>query len=102
MRLRLKPMLFDDEHLDEATASRGSPVLKAERFEHAKAVDASIAYDGLPLHSFRTLLEDLCTLTYNVTHTALNPEVKIVITSRSTPLQEKAFKLLALNPAWTQ
>ncbi|WP_415840462.1 IS1634 family transposase, partial [Roseateles saccharophilus] len=103
MRARLKPMLFDDEHLDEASASRASPVLKAVRSEQAKAKDASkTADDGLPLHSFRTLLQDLATLAYNVTHTALNPEAKIVLTTRPTPVQAKAFELLGLNPACTQ
>ena len=57
MRERLKPMLFDDEHLDEASASRSSAVAKAVRSEQAKDKDASkTADDGLPLHSFRTLL----------------------------------------------
>jgi len=103
MRARLKPMLFDDEHLDAASASRASPVVKAVRSAHARAKDASkTADDGLPLHSFRTLLQDLGTLAYNVTHTTLNPEVKIVITTRPTPLQAKAFELLGLNPACTQ
>ncbi|MBS0318182.1 MAG: IS1634 family transposase [Proteobacteria bacterium] len=103
MRTRLKPMLFDDEFLEQASASRPSPVAKAVRSEHAKAKDASrLAEDGLPLHSFRTLLQDLGTLTYNVTHTHLNPEAKILITTRPTPLQAKAFKLLDLNPACTQ
>jgi Transposase DDE domain len=103
MRERLKPMLFDDEHLDEASATRASAVAKAVRSEHAKAKDASkTADDGLPLHSFRTLLKDLGTLAYNITHTSLNPEAKIILTTRLTPLQSKAFKLLALNPACTQ
>jgi Transposase DDE domain len=103
MRERLKPMLFDDEYLDELSASRASPVLKAARSHHAKAKDASkTADDGLPLHSFRTLLQDLATLAYNVTHTALNPEAKIVLTTRPTALQHKAFSLLTLNPACTQ
>ena len=103
MRERLKPMLFDDEYLEEASASRASPVVKAVRSEHAKAKDASkLADDGLPLHSFRTLLQDLATLAYNVTCTALNPEAKIVLTTRPTPLQQKAFSLLGLNPSCTQ
>jgi hypothetical protein len=103
MRERLKPMLFDDEYLSEASATRASPVAKAVRSEQAKAKDASKrAEDGLPLHSFRTLLKDLGTLTYNITHTALNPEAKITLTTRPTPLQDKAFKLLGLNPACTQ
>ena len=103
MRERLKPMLFDDEYLDEASASRASPVVKAVRSEHAKAKDASkLADDGLPLHSFRTLLQDLATLAYNVTCTALNPEAKIVLTTRPTPLQQKAFSLLGLSSTCTQ
>ena len=103
MRERLKPMLFDDEHLDEASASRASPVTKAVRSAHAKAKDASkLADDALPLHSFRTLLQDLGTLAYNITHTSLNPEAKIILTTQPTPLQAKAFKLLGLNPACTQ
>lgn len=103
MRERLKPMLFDDEYLDEASAARASPVAKAIRSAHAKAKDKSkLADDGLPLHSFRTLLHDLGTLAYNITHTALNPEAKIVLTTRPTPLQAKAFSLLGLNPACTQ
>jgi hypothetical protein len=103
MRERLKPMLFDDEQLDEASTTRASAVAKAVRSEHAKAKDATKhAEDGLPLHSFRTLLKDLGTLAYNITHTSLNPEAKIVLTTRPTPLQAKAFELLALNPACTQ
>jgi transposase len=103
MRERLKPMLFDDEYIEEASQARVSPVAKAIRSEHAKAKDATkSADDGSPLHSFRTLLQDLATLGYNITHTHLNPEAKIVTTTRPTPLQAKAFNLLGLNPACTQ
>jgi hypothetical protein len=103
MRNRFKPMLFDDEHLDEASASRASAVAKAVRSEHAKDKDASkTADDGLPVHSFRTLLKDLGTLTYNLTHTHASPNTKLVLTTRPTPIQTKAFSLLDLNPACTQ
>jgi len=103
MRERLKPMLFDDEYLEEAQQDKPSPVAKALRSEHAKAKDASKKTDdGLPAHSFRTLLLDLGTLAYNVTYTALNPNAKIILTTRPTALQEKAFKLLGVNPARTQ
>jgi hypothetical protein len=102
MRERLKPMLFDDEFI-EPTAARASPVTKALRSDHAKAKDASkTADDGLPLHSFRTLLQDLGTLAYSINHTHLNPEAKIILTTRPTPIQAKAFRLLDLNPACTQ
>jgi hypothetical protein len=103
MRERLKSMLFDDEHLEEVSAGRASPVAKAVRSEHAKAKDASKrADDGLPLHSLRTLLQDLSTLTYNIARTGANPEATIVITSRPTPIQNKAFKLLAISPDCSQ
>jgi len=103
MRQRLKPMLFDDEHLDEASASRASTVAKAVRSEQAKTKDASKrAEDGLPLHSFRTLLKDLATLTYNIARTGANPHAQIAITARPTPIQAKAFELLGLSPACSQ
>ena len=103
MRQRLKPMLFDDEQLDAANATRTSAVAKAVRSEHAKDKDASkVAEDGQALHSFRTLLKDLGTLAYNITYTNASPNTKIVLTTRPTPIQAKAFALLALNPACTQ
>lgn len=103
MRERLKPMLFDDEQIEAANATRASAVAKAHRSEHALAKDATkSADDDLPLHSFRTLLKDLGTLAYNVTHTSVNPLAKIIMTTQPTPIQAKAFKLLALNPACTQ
>jgi hypothetical protein len=103
MREKLKPMLFDDEHVGQARATRASPVAKARRSDQAKAKDATkLGDDGLPVHSFRTLLDDLATLTYNVCHTPLNPDARIVMSTRPTPVQEKAFRLLNVNPACTQ
>ena len=103
MRQRLKPMLFDDEYLDEASATRASPVLKAVRSDHAKAKDASkTAADGLPLHSFRMLLKDLATLTYNIARTPANPNVTLTVIARPTPVQAKAFELLGLSPNCSQ
>lgn len=103
MRERFKPMLFDDEDIDTANATRASAVAKAVRSEHAKGKDSSkTSDDDLPLHSFRTLLKDLGTLAYNIAHTSVNPKAKIIMTTQPTPIQAKAFKLLALNPTCTQ
>ena len=103
MRECLKPMLFDDEFIEQTQAARASPVNKALRSEHARAKDASRrGDDGLPLHSFRTLLQDLATVAYNITSTSLNPNAKIVITTRPTPVQAKAFKLLGVNLVCSQ
>jgi hypothetical protein len=103
VREKLKPMLFDDEYVEQARAARPSPVAKARRSDQAKAKDASKpGEDGLPVHSFRTLLDDLATLTYNICHTPLNPDARIVMSTRPTPVQEKAFRLLNVNPDCTQ
>jgi hypothetical protein len=49
MRERLKPLLFDDEVLDEMQAARTSPVKKAWRSDHTKATDVSKHdSDGVP------------------------------------------------------
>ena len=48
--------------------------------------------------AFAHLLDDLATLAYNVCHTPLNPQAKIVMITRPTPIQEKAFRLLNVNP----
>ncbi len=78
-------------------------MLKAKRSSTRKAKDASKrADDGLPLHSFSTLLQGSRHAGLQHRHTALNPEAKIVLTTRPTPLQQKAFSLLGLNPACTQ
>ena len=56
-------MLLDDEYLEFACATGVSPVAKARRSDHAKAKDVTrLSEGGLPLHSFRTLLDDLATL----------------------------------------
>ncbi|MDR3100383.1 MAG: IS1634 family transposase [Paraburkholderia sp.] len=103
MRETLKPMLFDDEYIELARAARPSPMAKARRSDQAKAKDATrLGEDGLPVHSLRTLLDDLATLAYNVCYTPLNPDAKIMMTTRPTPVQEKAFRLLNISPACTQ
>lgn len=97
LREKLKPLLFDDQDPPPRA------VRKAERSEAAKAKDRTRQTDeGLPVHSLRTLLADLATLTYNVCATPINPEATFVTTTRPTPLQAKAFELLGVNPGCTQ
>ena len=48
------------------------------------------------MHSFRTLLADLATLTRNTLVTAGAPEAPFAVTTRPTPLQHSAFALLRL------
>ena len=64
MREKLAPILFEDSDREAARAGRSTPVEKAEVSESARAkAAAKQTPDGLPVHSFRTLLADLGTLT---------------------------------------
>ncbi|NBC34230.1 MAG: tail length tape measure protein, partial [Alphaproteobacteria bacterium] len=54
------------------------------------------------VHSFRSLLADLATLTRNTVVAAINPDHPFTITARPTPLQQKAFDLLGVTPECTQ
>src|ERR1700750_2523186 len=97
MRQCLAPMLFDDTDKDEAEARRSSVVAPAQR---SKAVvrkqTTGMTPDGLPVHSFRTLLADLATLARNTILTAINPNYPLNVATRPTPMQQKAFDLLGL------
>ncbi len=98
MRQKLAPMLFDDEDKEAALASRPSPVAKAPRSDRAKAKDAGKrTEDGQPVHSFHTLIADLGTLCLNEAAAATNPNYALTMTTRPTPLQQKALDLLGVS-----
>ena len=98
MRQRLAHMLYDDTDKDAAEAQRSSVVAKAERSPAAVTKQTTgRTEDGLPVHSFRTLLEDLATLTRNTLVTAIAPEQPFTLTARPTPIQQKARDLLGLS-----
>src|SRR6266852_6353494 len=97
MRQRLAPMLYDDTDKEAAEAQRSSVVAKAERSPAAVTKQTTGRTEGgLPVHSFRTLLNDLATLTRNTLVTAIAPEQPFTLTARPTPLQQKAHDLLGL------
>ena len=99
MRQALAPMLYDDADKDFAETLRSSVVAKAQRSPAALAKQTyGTTPDGLPVHSFQTLLGDLATLARNTVTTALNPKHEFVLSTRPTVLQQKAFDLLALRP----
>ena len=96
MRQALKPILFDDHDKAEADTARTAMVAKAKRSTAAlrKALTKR-PDDGLPVHSFRSLLGDLAT----VTHMAIarQPDTTFVIYPQFTPTQARAFELLNVN-----
>jgi hypothetical protein len=93
MRQALAPLLFDDHDKDSAAAERPSPVAPAKVSATAKAKAASRnTADGRPVHSFRTLLQDLATLTRNTVRLGEAPPVTMLATP--TPLQQEVFDKL--------
>jgi len=98
MRQALKPILFDDHDKAKADAARTSIVAKAKRSKAAdrKAVTQRTE-DGLPVHSFRSLLADLATVTRNAMAMTSSPDAAFVIYPQFTPVQARAFQLLGVN-----
>jgi hypothetical protein len=98
MRQALKPILFDDHDKAEADAARTSIVAKAQRSAAArrKALTKRTE-DGLPVHSFRSLLGDLATVTHNTMAIAHQTDTTFVIYPQFTPTQARAFELLNVN-----
>ena len=98
MRQALKPILFDDHDKAAADAVRASIVAKAQRSQAAKRKAAKKRTDdGLPVHSFRSLLDDLGTITRNTMATAEHPDATFVIYPQLTPVQTRALELLGLD-----
>lgn len=98
MRQALAPILFDDH--DRAAAERQSIVAPAERSPAAKRKLATRRTDdGLPVHSFRSLLDDLATLCLNKLSLPSNPNYRFSMPTASTPLQARALELLGVGIA---
>ena len=95
MRRALAPVLFDDEDREAAQAQRDSVVAPAQR--SAKAQRKAMRKrtdDGLPVHSFQTLLADLGTISKN--HVQMGDQNFQMITT-PTELQQRAFDLLQVS-----
>ena len=96
MRQALAPMLFDDHDRAAGEALRTSPVAKAEPSPAAKRkAKKKCMDDGLPVHSFRTLLADLATLTRNIVRCGKAPEIALL--ARPTEVQQHTFDLLGIK-----
>jgi hypothetical protein len=100
MHQKLAPLLFQDH---DRPAARTSAVAKADVSPAAKAKASSrTTADGLPVHSFRSLLADLATLTRNTVRLASGAPfghgdtLPMTMLVRPTPLQQRAFDLLAV------
>ncbi len=99
MRRRLAPMLFEDENREAASREKQTPVEPAITSQGARQKIASKkTEDGLPVHSFRTLLEDLATLSVIGVSLPSHPEATVPVIAPPTPVQQRAFDLLNTDP----
>jgi hypothetical protein len=102
MRQALAPVLFDDEEKSAAEAVRASPVAKARVSEAARKKACARTSDPargkvLPVHSFRTLLADLGTLTKNTV--CFGGKSELTVFAKPTPVQHRALVLLGAELA---
>jgi hypothetical protein len=97
MRQPLAPILFDDHDRAAAEAQRSSPVSKARVSPAAARKAATKRTDaGHPVHSFRTLLSDLATVTRNTVR--FGKDLCATILATPTPFQQHVFDLLGISP----
>jgi len=95
MRRALAPMLFDDHDRPAAATARPSPVAAAKVSTAAAAKAATKrTSDGNPVHSFKTLLQDLATLTRNSVR--FGDALPAIVLARPTQIQQRAFDCLGI------
>jgi transposase len=98
LRKRLAPMLFDDDDPQAAQARRSSVVAPAMPSRSAERKATTLrTTDDLPVHSFRTLLNDLATIAKNRIQPKLQDAANFEVVTRPTVLQQKALTLLAVS-----
>lgn len=98
MRSLLAPILFDDEDHELAEQQRRSVVAPAQRSETAKRKASSKhTADGAPVHSFRTLLKDLATITKNQIQPNLPDAPPFEKVTQPTRTQKKTLDLLGIK-----
>ena len=99
MRKALAPILFDDHQRAEAAAARASIVAPAQRSKAARRKAATKrTQDGLPVHSFQSLLGELATFTRNTMAMVAAPHDTFLLYPQPTPTQRRAFERLAVQP----
>ncbi len=99
MRDRLAPILFDDHDPADAAAGRPNMVAPAQRSTAAKAKAATkVTHDGMPVHSFGTLLTDLATISRNTVEIRQTDEsMRFNKITRPTAVQQRALDLLGVK-----
>jgi transposase len=99
MRKALAPLLFDDEQLDQDRNTR-DPVAPAQPSAAAKRKKVLRENaEGLPVHSFETLLAELGTRCRNRCRLSADPQAPAFQQlTEPNPVQRRAFELLRTFP----
>lgn len=98
MRKALAPLLFDDHDKASGQALRGSVVAPAEPSPKAqRKAQTKRTEEGLPVHSFQTLLADLATIIKNRIQPKIPGVEAFDQVTRPTPLQQQALDLLRVR-----
>ena len=99
MRAALKPVLFDEDDHESALANRADAVAPKLPSSSAKRkAQTKSCSDGLPVHSFQTLLADLATIARNTIVPAVKDAPGWDQDTDPTPVQEKIIQLLKNHP----
>ena len=103
MTRALAPLLFHDSDLEAARAERSSPVAATEPSPSVKSKKATKRNaNGDRVSSFAGLVAHLGTMTRNIMRMPLADKHPFTLVSKSTSLQEAAFKLLGIDPKRVQ
>jgi transposase len=96
MREAWAPLLFQDEELaqqrlqrDAVAPAQASPALRRKK-------SARRSSEGLPVHSFKTLLADLAKRCRNTCRVKTDPASRFTTLTNPSPLQARALQLLGL------
>jgi transposase len=100
LKQSLAPLLFEDEEIDDSSLN----VIKASRSESVQSKERKKRnQENLPVHSFRTLLEDLGTICLNTVECTIREgSYRFSKITRPTSLQQKALDLLGVSLICTQ
>ncbi|WP_446425762.1 IS1634 family transposase [Microcystis aeruginosa] len=100
LKQSLAPLLFEDEEIDDSSVD----VIKASRSESAQSKERKKRnQENFPVHSFRTLLEDLGTICLNTVECTIREgSYRFSKITRPTQLQQKALDLLGVSLICTQ
>jgi transposase len=100
LKQSLAPLLFEDEEIDDSSLN----VIKANRSESAQSKERKKRnQENFPVHSFRTLLEDLGTICLNTVECTIREgSYRFSKITRPTQLQQKALDLLGVSLICTQ